>query len=206
MSGAPGGFSLKYASLRDMIRAAYGVREFEIVGGPDWIDSDHYDVESKARGVPAFQMHVVVVQAVLKDRFKLKFHRETRELPVYVLTVAKGGPRMRQSKEGICTPWDGAGMPPRFKPGDKPFCGAIKSGISLWLNKTIDAVGTSIADSLTAFLSNNLNAPSSTRPGSREGTTSIWNGTGKLPTILEAPRHRLTTARRSSPRCRTSSG
>jgi uncharacterized protein (TIGR03435 family) len=156
MRGSPGGFSLKYASLRDMIRAAYGVRDFQIVGGPDWIDSDHYDFEAKARVSPS-QMHVVVVQAVLQDRFKLKSHRETRELPVYVLTVAKGGPRMRQSKEGSCTPFDGAGMPPRFKPGDKPFCGVIKSGISLWLNKTIDAVGIKVADSLTTFLSNNLN-------------------------------------------------
>jgi len=156
MRGSPGGFSLKYASLRDMIRAAYGVRDFQIAGGPDWIDTDHYDVETKAR-VPPSQMHVVVVEAVLKDRFKLKFHRETRELPVYLLTVAKGGPRMRHSEEGSCTPFDGARMTPRFKPGDKPFCGAIKSGISLWLNKTIDAVGMSVADALTTFLSNNLN-------------------------------------------------
>lgn len=158
MKGAPGGFSVESASLRDMIRAAYEVRDFQILGGPDWIDSDRYNFEAKARGVTPFQMHVVVSRAVLRDKFKLKFRRETRELPVYVLTVAKGGPRMRQSKEGSCTPFDGARMsPPRSKPGDKPFCGVIKSGISLWLNKTIDAVGIKVADSLTAFLSDNLN-------------------------------------------------
>lgn len=168
MKGSPGGFSLQNASLRDMIRAVYDVRDFQISRGPEWIDSAHYDIETKARGVPPSQMHVVVVDAVLKDKFKLKVHRETRELPVYVLTVAKGGPRMRQSKEGSCVPFEGKTMPRRIAPAQRPYCGFADRGISLWLNRTIDAVGMSIADppgrkpelpivlSLTAFLSSNL--------------------------------------------------
>jgi len=168
MRGSPGGFSLRNASLRDMIRAAYGVWDFQILAGPDWIDSDRYDIETKAHIIPPSQMHVVVVEAVLRDRFKLKLHRETTELPVYVLTVAKGGARMRPSKDGSCVPFDGKTIPRRNVPGQKPYCGFANRGISLWLNRTIDAVGLSIADppgpkpelpvvlSLTGFLSSNL--------------------------------------------------
>jgi len=76
-----------------------------IHGGPDWIRSEFYNVNAKAEGNPNEQMmEGPMLQALLEDRFKLKIHRETRAVPVYVLTAAQGGSLLKPSTEGSCTP------------------------------------------------------------------------------------------------------
>ena len=74
----------------------------QIDGGPNWVVTDHFDIEAKlegdGQGVPLAQMRLMV-QSLLEDRFRLKAHRETRERRVYELVVAKGGPRLRLSKD-----------------------------------------------------------------------------------------------------------
>jgi uncharacterized protein (TIGR03435 family) len=62
-----------------------------------------------------------MLQALLEDRFKLKIHRETREVPVYALAVAKGGVKLHRVEEGSCAP-QGAFLAPS-EPDQKPFCG-----------------------------------------------------------------------------------
>jgi uncharacterized protein (TIGR03435 family) len=75
--------------LRQMIIAAYGVQPFQVIGGPSWITSDRFDVIAKApEGVPPDQMNLML-QSLLADRFKLRTHNETRELPVYALVKAR---------------------------------------------------------------------------------------------------------------------
>ncbi len=62
----------------------------EITGGPDWMRSERYDVAAKAEGpATVAQMLGPMMQVLLETRFAAKVHRETRELPVYVLTVGK---------------------------------------------------------------------------------------------------------------------
>jgi uncharacterized protein (TIGR03435 family) len=69
--------------------------------------TDSYDISAKAEGNPPLdQMVGPMLQALLEDRFQLKIHRETREIPMYALTVAKGGPKLRPFVEGSCTPFD----------------------------------------------------------------------------------------------------
>ena len=103
---APGGrLVADNASLTFLIRIAYRVRDFQIIGGPGWMATDRWDVEAKAeeRSVapPAGQDPNAIsgmdlrLQSLLEDRFQLKLHHETRELPLYILTVVKSGPRMR---------------------------------------------------------------------------------------------------------------
>jgi uncharacterized protein (TIGR03435 family) len=77
-----------------------------IEGGPAWIRSDNYQINAKAEDEHASQemMRGPMMQVLLEDRFKLRVHRETREGPVYVLTVAKGGPKLKPFKEGSCVP------------------------------------------------------------------------------------------------------
>jgi uncharacterized protein (TIGR03435 family) len=68
----------------------------QIMGGPQWMDSDHFDIEAKLAGgqsIPPDQIRPML-QALLEERFKLKSHREMRELPVYNLVVTKRGPKM----------------------------------------------------------------------------------------------------------------
>ena len=79
-----------------------------IEGGPGWIDSERYTINAKAENdANAYLMEGPLLQTLLENRFKLKIHRETREIPVYNLVVAKGGPKLKPFQEGSCTP-----MPP----------------------------------------------------------------------------------------------
>ncbi len=99
----PGGrLTAEFAPVQLLIRKAYGVQSFQISGGPDWINTDGYDIEAKAEGNPSERQLLLMLQSLLEDRFKLRVHRETKELPVYALTVAKGGLKLQPPKEGSC--------------------------------------------------------------------------------------------------------
>src|SRR5256885_124771 len=96
-------------SLRLMIKTAYGVHDSQIVGGPSWIDSDHWDIKAKAEGYPDSSkfrdVARLMVRPLLADRFKLALHHEMREIPVYALVVAKPGelgPNLRRDEN--CDP------------------------------------------------------------------------------------------------------
>jgi len=85
------------ASLRDVLRQAYGVQDSQIVG-PDWLGSDRFDFAAKLpSGAPTDQVPRMF-QALLADRFKLALHHETKELPLYILTTAKGGPKLQKAE------------------------------------------------------------------------------------------------------------
>jgi uncharacterized protein (TIGR03435 family) len=99
----PGGrLSAQQVLLRFFIQNAYGLKPFQILGGPEWINSEGYDIEAKAEGNPSPEQMQRMMQTLLEDRFKLRAHRETKELPVYALTVAKGGLKLPEPKEGSC--------------------------------------------------------------------------------------------------------
>jgi uncharacterized protein (TIGR03435 family) len=69
-----------------------------------------------------------MLRALLEDRFKLRIHRETREVPVYVLTVVKSGSKLQPFKEGTCTPIDLTKPPSPPAPGQTPGCTSMISG------------------------------------------------------------------------------
>lgn len=83
--------------LRMMIMEAYGVKAFQISGGPDWIRSARWDVLAKAEGfqgrIPRDQENLMV-QSLMADRFHLKFHNETKKEAIYALVLDKNGPKM----------------------------------------------------------------------------------------------------------------
>ena len=110
-----GRFHVSCSTVMSLIWIAYdavpnlilGSDRERISGGPAWIKSDRYDVEAKAEGNPSAKaMEGPMLQALLEDRFKLKIHRVTREIPVYELTVAPKGFKLTPMKEGSCTPID----------------------------------------------------------------------------------------------------
>lgn len=94
----PGGGRLNAlgASLRMMIMFAYNVKDFQISGGPGWAESESYDIVAKADGNTAREQLRMMLQALLKDRFKLVVRHETKDAPIYELVVAKGGPKMQE--------------------------------------------------------------------------------------------------------------
>lgn len=152
-----GTFRADNINLRFLIRVAYGVRSFNVSGGPPWIDSEAYVIIAKPRVIregakPATLPEMyLMLQVLLEDRFKLKVHRETRELPVYELTVAKGGLKMQQSK---CIPG-----PPALQENRPPGsglqvagCGSLLGGVN-GLNRTENGIGAEMPSLLT-FLAN----------------------------------------------------
>src|SRR6266487_4622992 len=92
----PGGrFTATNYPLRFLIRNAYQLQDFQLVGGPDWIASERFDIVAKAAGdVPRTPPGgppgplQLMLQSLLADRFKLVAHKEMRELPIYALVLA----------------------------------------------------------------------------------------------------------------------
>ncbi len=83
-------------NMNDLVTFAYGLHPKEIVDAPDWFGSDKFDIDGvpDVEGQPSSQQLKELIQNALTERFKLKFHHDQRELSVYALTVAKGGPKM----------------------------------------------------------------------------------------------------------------
>jgi bla regulator protein BlaR1 len=100
-----------------------------ISGGPSWIYSARYVINAKAPdNASEGTMVGPMLQALLEDRFRLKVHRETREVPVYALTVAKGGSKLQQVAEGSCVHPDYSIRPiPPLPPG-KTYCNDAVGG------------------------------------------------------------------------------
>jgi uncharacterized protein (TIGR03435 family) len=112
MAGAAPGFSIKTTpelltarnvSLLDLIQGAYGLHSFQIAGGPQWIAAARFNVEAKPSG-PADRVHLLrMLRDLLAERFQLAFHKETRVMPIYALTIAKGGPKFHALAAGDAT-------------------------------------------------------------------------------------------------------
>jgi bla regulator protein blaR1 len=96
-------------TLRMLIRLAYDVQESQILGGPSWMNRDRFDIQAKADGSVDAELRKLapdqarlvkehMLQSLLVDRFKLTLHRETRNMPIYALVVAKNGPKLQESK------------------------------------------------------------------------------------------------------------
>ena len=77
--------------LKLMIRLMYTITDSQVAGGPDWINTDRWDVQAKADGSYNLDQLHQMYQTLMADRFQLKFHREMRELPAYELVLDKPG-------------------------------------------------------------------------------------------------------------------
>jgi uncharacterized protein (TIGR03435 family) len=104
---SPGGrLSATNVTAKALIEWAFGVRDFQLSGEPGWADSERFDVVAKSDGNPRYDFIKpeleTMFRGVLAERFKLTVHRETKELPVYSLVVAKNGPKIHAVDEGDC--------------------------------------------------------------------------------------------------------
>ncbi len=88
--------------ITNLIGNAYGIHGDNLIGGPEWIRSDRYDVEATAAGSPNEKQMMQMLQVLLAERFNLKVHTEQREQPVYNLVVAKGGLKLRKRTDQNC--------------------------------------------------------------------------------------------------------
>ena len=133
-SGAPGysvrvlpaGLTARNITLKRLIAIGYSVTDYQIFGSLPWLESAGFDLEARSAG-PTDLPHVrPMVQSLLDDRFKLKSHRETRELPIYSLTLAKSGgklgPGLVENAAGACGPVNAE------SPALAAACGTVSPG------------------------------------------------------------------------------
>jgi uncharacterized protein (TIGR03435 family) len=85
-----------YLSVRDYIRIAYKVKEYQ-VAGPDWLASDRYDIHAKLPAGATREQVPEMLQTLLEERFQIKMHRDSKEFPVYGVVVGKGGLKLKES-------------------------------------------------------------------------------------------------------------
>lgn len=92
-------FATLNQTVRSMMTFAFGLHPNQVVGGPDWIGNDRFDItaEPEGTGMPNDKQWRSMLGKLLADRFKLTFHRDTRELSVYALTVLKTGHKLTKN-------------------------------------------------------------------------------------------------------------
>jgi uncharacterized protein (TIGR03435 family) len=184
-------YTMAGSTLRMLLQNAYQrpstggpLGQVQIVGGPNWIDSDRYDIQATAdcsRGALSREQVQLMVQSLLEERFQLKAHMETRELPTYNLVVGKDGPKLKVSEDqtasGLpaggppqpCSPASAAPLPPpppppgpgqRGGPGDPNF--VMPRGAMLMMfnssGLTMQAAGVPLSN-LVNMLQNQIGRP-----------------------------------------------
>jgi uncharacterized protein (TIGR03435 family) len=86
-------------AVRTLVAAAYDLAPEAISGGPSWVDSDRWEILAKTPGAvrPTPDEQMAMLRRLLSDRFTLSFHRESRVFAIFALTVAPGGPRLKET-------------------------------------------------------------------------------------------------------------
>ncbi len=148
---------LQMVTLKDLIVAAYGVKEFQVTKGPERTSEieSMYDIAAKAPGdtPPTTEQVRPMLQALLAERFKLKIRRELKKLPAYNLTIAKNGPKLKAVT-------DDAPPTPNMRRGSMEQIAGL---LSLFLDRpVIDKTGlTGIFDYSAKLAELDMNAPDS---------------------------------------------
>ena len=151
-------------SLGVLIRSAYQVQEFQIVGGPDWLDSDRFDVVAKAEPdagaasamrAPGPTRQQLMLRSLLAERFNLVVHKETRQMPVYALVLARSdgtlGPQLHRSTTdctnvGAVRGRAGNASPPTAPWLQPPGCGTnVGPGVVLAGGRTMAQFATALS-------------------------------------------------------------
>jgi uncharacterized protein (TIGR03435 family) len=168
----PGQITYSNVTLRNVLMAAYDVKEFQI-SGPSWLGNERYDIVAKVPPGTTKEQFRLMLQNLLAERFKMSLHHESKELPMYGLVVAKSGLKMKESAPpppptddgGPKDPGAGYGAPPKLVMGKDGMPQMPKGGGGRGMMMSMDggrarmqATGVPIA-SLVNMLSNQLSRP-----------------------------------------------
>jgi uncharacterized protein (TIGR03435 family) len=101
MSGGPGSnepqrFTAENAAFQNLVRLAYELETYQLVG-PDWIQTQRYNVTARVPAGTSREQFRLMLQTLLTQRFALKIHWDSKEMPTYDLTVMKSGPKLKES-------------------------------------------------------------------------------------------------------------
>ena len=139
---AGGRFEVVNATLKTLIRNAYDLLGFQLVGGPSWLDTEYYDIEAKTQdpGELTKENLPKLLQSLLADRFRLNTHWETRDGAVYSLTIDHNGPKF-----GPSTSTAQPGMNTSKRPGRAKMIG-VRQPMSLLASNLGNQLGRYVLD------------------------------------------------------------
>jgi uncharacterized protein (TIGR03435 family) len=134
--------TLNAATLRQIIGLAYSIQRVRVFGGPDWLDSEFYDIIAKAENPnPSRAEILVMLQTLLADRFKLAVHREGKELTEHVLVVGKHGAKLKEASDDEKT-----GIAPGITPAGVRQISFSKMPLSGLVNLLANQLGSPVLD------------------------------------------------------------
>jgi uncharacterized protein (TIGR03435 family) len=168
----PGGRLVAVATLRTLIMRAYGIKVYQLEGGPKWLSSDYFSISAKAANETATEAEMnAMLKSLLAERFGLRVRVETRPSPVHTLTVARSDGKLGSglkptSKECEATlQQDRSNAKPPTPPSPPtpstpltPVCGMISTRMAATGAATY-AMGGWPLSSLVEHFSNELGAP-----------------------------------------------
>lgn len=138
----PGGtFTATAATLKSLVRHAYGVEDFQVEGTRGWISTDKFEVVAKMESAPekvSAERFRLMLQELLAKRFQLRVHKESREMNMYALETAKGGPHLERK-------------------GDSPKGVSPRDGIMTMRATTVDGLASFISSQVQRVVVNNTN-------------------------------------------------
>jgi uncharacterized protein (TIGR03435 family) len=148
----PRRLSVTNSRLPGLIRGAYRLQDDQLVGGPSWINSDAFDIEARATCNVSSEQLMLMLRTLLAERFHLRLRHETKELPIYVLTMsrvdAQLGPKLKRSSGSGCVRPPLPGEAPKATPSDPaaPTCG-LYSPLGHWIGRatTIDTLAAQLS-------------------------------------------------------------
>ena len=122
----PGARLVATASLKLLIMKAYGLQYARVIGGPEWINDDRFEIQAKAAQDTNPAQVMTMRQNLLEERFRMRMHRENREVPVYDLVVDKGGAKLAPTKIRECPPSDTLTPPAQPDAAAPAPCGQMR--------------------------------------------------------------------------------
>ena len=142
----PGGrFSITNTSLKGLILSTYRFDITRVLGGSSWIDADRFDIEAKSQegNNPTQEQLNAMMKTLLADRFQLRVHEESRQLPVYALVKPKTGSvgsRLRRASAADCATPEAPpekGPRPTANSNGQPWCGRVVFGPAGWSARSV---------------------------------------------------------------------
>lgn len=197
--GDTGSVSLPRVTLSVVLMRMFGVKAYQLKG-PAWLGQDHFDIDAKIPDGAAREDIPRMLEALLRDRFGLVFHREMQTLSVYGLVIAKGGPKLKASGPDVPVDWP-RGLPPGqtlVKNGPQGVFGVTGQLTTAALAGTLSlSLGLPVLD-LTALkgpydidITWMADAPPSTNVGSGSDMASFQEASLPLPSMFSVLNEKL---------------
>jgi bla regulator protein BlaR1 len=123
-----GGLVADNFTVKKLIEVAYGIKHFQISGGPSWMSSELYSITAKPESATEYSQALLMLQSLLAERFQLVIRRESKEMPIYGLVAAKSGPKFKEVSESDPDMVEVAKRPDVMAGGRRPRINIIRRG------------------------------------------------------------------------------